>query len=519
MLNMAPYVIATSLVVAALSVLLIDMFRGVLTRAQPTEAPRGEPAVRFLFDRDKIVDTTPSAELFLSRGGDGTGSLKTVLDLLGPRFPDAPAAIEHLGQCGQTRLLANDGSARLAISRNDETLRLDLESVAEPDRPYFVSAAEFKGLKDELQRLRGVADGLPYLVWCEDPERRLTWVNRAYLELCAKVNGPDAAERWPLPRLFEPPAGIAAGQPYSARLWVGSEDNGTPYEVSAIEHEGALLCSAIPAESAVRTETSMRDVLQTLTKTFAQISQGLAVFGRDRRLVLFNPALADLTGLRPEKLAVRPTLFEFLDLMRDRRMVPEPRDYRAWRAKLTDTAANGTGGMAESWALPDGRTFQVTALPQPEGATALLFEDITGQVVRNRSFRGTVELQQQLLDRRAEAMAVFAADGTLEMCNDTYDHLWQTDYSETLDQVRLPDQIGLWKRACAPDPAWDSFPASPASAAGAGWQAQLTTGDGRSLRARAQALPGGHLLVEFLPAVPGAPDLSRPPAHRLKLLA
>ena len=68
-----------------------------------------------------------------------------------------------------------------------------------------------------------------------------------------------------------------------------------------------------------------RDFVQTLTKTFAQLSVGLAIFDADRRPVLFNPALGDLSLLPADFLIARPTLFSFLDRLRDNRMIPEPK--------------------------------------------------------------------------------------------------------------------------------------------------------------------------------------------------
>lgn len=297
--SLAPLVIATSLIVAAISVVLIDVLRAVLARSQPTAIPPGEPPVRFLFDRDRLIDTTPSGEVLLSRLAVQVPSLKSVMDLLKPRFPDIGESIGALDHLGETRLLASDGSAQLTAVRIGETLRLDLQPLSTQESLLFVSAAELAALKAELERLRGVADSLPYLVWCEDRDGRLTWVNRAYLDTCNKFFGPDAADNWPLPRLFDTLPAPEGDDRVSARLRVGPEDSGDPFEVVVTPREGGLLGTAYPADSAVRAERSMRDVLQTLTRTFAQISIGLAVFGRDRRLVLFNPALADLTGCAP----------------------------------------------------------------------------------------------------------------------------------------------------------------------------------------------------------------------------
>jgi len=53
---------------------------------------------------------------------------------------------------------------------------------------------------------------------------------------------------------------------------------------------------------------AQRNFVQTLTKTFAQLSIGLAIFNRERQLVLFNPALIDLTALPADFLTGRPHL-------------------------------------------------------------------------------------------------------------------------------------------------------------------------------------------------------------------
>jgi PAS domain-containing protein len=49
----------------------------------------------------------------------------------------------------------------------------------------------------------------------------------------------------------------------------------------------------------VRAQQAQKNFVQTLTKTFATLSIGLAIFDRNRQLMLFNPALIDLTALPP----------------------------------------------------------------------------------------------------------------------------------------------------------------------------------------------------------------------------
>ena len=81
-------------------------------------------------------------------------------------------------------------------------------------------------------------------------------------------------------------------------------------------------------------ERQARVFVQTLSKTFAQLSTGLAIFDRSRKLVMFNPALMDLTKLSAAFLSGQPDLNAFLDRLRDSGVLPEPKNYASWREEV-----------------------------------------------------------------------------------------------------------------------------------------------------------------------------------------
>jgi PAS domain-containing protein len=148
----------------------------------------------------------------------------------------------------------------------------------------------------------------------------------------------------------------------------GAEEQGW-HEAVTVDHPGGRTVFALPSDRLVRTEVSLRNFRQTLTKTFAHLPIGLAIFDRDRQLALFNPALLDLTALPADFLSSRPTLFAFLDAMRDRNMIPEPKDYRSWRRQMADLEkAAASGRYEETWILPSGQTYRVIGRPHPDGA-------------------------------------------------------------------------------------------------------------------------------------------------------
>jgi len=160
------------------------------------------------------------------------------------------------------------------------------------------------------------------------------------------------------------------------------------------------------------------------------LSVGLAIFDEDRRLVLFNPALVDLTALPADFLIGRPTLFSVLDRLRDQNMIPEPKDYNSWRAQVAALeSAAAQGNYHEMWPLPNGQTFRVTGKPHPNGAIAVLMEDISDEVSLTRKFRSQIDTTTAVIENLTSSVAVFSSSGSLI-------------------------QLETWQAMSAPSPVW-----------------------------------------------------------------
>jgi len=182
---------------------------------------------------------------------------------------------------------------------------------------------------------------------------------------------------------------------------------------------------------------------------------GLAIFDEERRLVLFNPALVDLTGLSAEFLIGRPTLFSLLDRLRDQNMIPEPKDYRNWRDEMSalESAAE-QGSYHETWPLPNGQTFRVTGRPHPDGAIAFLMEDISDEVSLTRKFRSQIDTSNAVIDNLTSAVAVFSSTGAFIMANRAYRNMWGTQSEGSLKNIDFADELDIWQTASAPSPVW-----------------------------------------------------------------
>ena len=129
----------------------------------------------------------------------------------------------------------------------------------------------------------------------------------------------------------------------------------------------------------VQADAMRNSFIQTLTKTFADLATGLAVFDRTRRLVLFNPALVDLTGLSAEFLSAVPPCWTF-STSSNRQVLPEPQELRFMARQINDMIETAVGRTLLRSMDPAHRPDLPRHRPAaPDGAVAFLIEDITDE--------------------------------------------------------------------------------------------------------------------------------------------
>lgn len=436
-------------------------------------APAPEP-VAFVFVGEAAEDASPVARLLLDIAPEGDGDLARLSALLDPWFPALAARLAALPAGTPAEFVSiRPPQAVLRAHRGRTALRLDLTPAEGEALPLPVAL-----LAAEARRFRDLADTAPLPIWCEDAVGRVTWANPA------AVHAVQAG----LPPLPDRPDPAAPG-PHRQSLpggahWFDRHDTIAP--------DGSRFVHALPADEVLRAEAALRGFLQTLTRSFAHLPIGLAVFDAEWRLSLFNPALGDLTGLPPAFLARRPTLHAVLDRLRELRMIPEPRDYAGWRRRLADIErAAEAGHYTELWSLPSGQTFRVTGQPNAEGGVALLFENITADTARNRSLKARADLLAAALATLDGAVAVFAPGGRMVAAGAGWRQLWGAPAAEDLDAVL--DQCAA---LCQPTPFWADLRAGQP---GAALEDTVILRDGRVLAARLRPLGSGAVLVEFAP--------------------
>ncbi|MDT1062782.1 PAS-domain containing protein [Paracoccus sp. CPCC 101403] len=456
-----------------------------------------EPIV-FLFRDRQLVDATAPARALLTVL-PGEGDWQRLLSWLAVRMPDSVDPLKDIGRLCRVEIASRDsglaGLRLLAEEVGDGLLRLTIADPMAENAGIVVDSLTLAAMQHELEILRSTMDRSPMLAWRQDEQGQVTWANSAYLQLADAVA--QGQTLWPLPQLFQLPPRTEAVQTAhgaSQRVQIQSERQSRWYDCHAHDVADQTVAIALPADAAVRAERSLREFVQTLTKTFADLPIGLAIFDRDRNLQLFNPALIDLTGLAIGFLTARPTLYAFLDRLREARMVPEPKDYRSWRQRMnTLEIASASGRHVETWSLPGGQTYRVTGRPHPDGALAFLFEDITSEISLTRKFRADISLGAEVLDGLDDAVAVFAANGDLLLSNRGYVELWGG-----AARAGVEDQVARWSASCGESPGLNTLCQSVRAPSSAGPLRGALVGPAGGLLAWClRPLSGGRVMLSF----------------------
>lgn len=502
---LALVIVATSVgsALIALMILSVQLGRRSGRRGGLFEQPALEQSV-FLFDDQDLVDATPSARALLDASPMGGSDWARLSAFLAPRFEDFSSALSGLAGRGSIELVARmaEGVAPLRLTAEDVNglARITLIDPEAEGRGVLVDGLSHRALEDELEQLRATVDRAPVLVWRENTTGAVVWANRAYILRSDALESADEALVWPLPHLFGPEPMTPGNAPRRMKI-DGPDSKSYWFECHCYPLEGGTLNFAVSADGTVRAERALRDFVQTLTKTFADLPIGLAIFDRQRQLQLFNPALIELTQLGAEFLSCRPTLYAFLDRLREGRMMPEPKDYRSWRQQMTALEqAAAAGHHSETWSLPSGQTYRVTGRPHPDGAVAFLFEDISSEVSLTRRFRAEIELGQEVLDALEEAVAVFQPSGDLVMSNAAYARMWGVDPDTTLGRVTALDAVRVWQSQSLPNPIWgEARDFATQIGDRSKWQGEAILVGGQRIACRFVPLTGGTTLVAFTP--------------------
>lgn len=161
--------------------------------------------------------------------------------------------------------------------------------------------------------------------------------------------------------------------------------DGTTLKITGHPHPfGGLLFVYEDVSERLRLESSYNTLIGVQRQTLDHLFEGVAVFGSDARLKLFNPAYARIWMLEPEMLAGEPHVDQIAEHCRGRFGTGSA--WAEFKQRITGIVSGRvpTDGRIE-W--PDGAVVDFASVPLPDGGTLLSYLDVSDTIRVERALR------------------------------------------------------------------------------------------------------------------------------------
>jgi signal transduction histidine kinase len=162
--------------------------------------------------------------------------------------------------------------------------------------------------------------------------------------------------------------------------------DGTTLRLTATPHPfGGVLMSFEDVTDRLALESSYNTLIAVQRETLDHLFEGVAVYGADGRLKLFNPVYARLWGLAASFLGGEPHMREVISETRAYFNTPDG-DWPAVMERILgqSTEPNPRGRRRER---ADGSVVEWAQVPLPDGANLFTFLDVTDSTLVERALR------------------------------------------------------------------------------------------------------------------------------------
>jgi signal transduction histidine kinase len=153
-------------------------------------------------------------------------------------------------------------------------------------------------------------------------------------------------------------------------------DGRTIRRVAAPHPFGGIVMTFEDVTDTLALERSYNTLIDVQRETLDNLFEGVAVFGADGRLKLYNPAFVRMWSFHEGDLIDEPHATQLVDLIRNFfETVAWPRLKQRMIDRLQDRTAR-TGRMERA----DGSTIDFAAVPLPDGACLMIYMDVSDSV-------------------------------------------------------------------------------------------------------------------------------------------
>ncbi|RME61714.1 MAG: PAS domain-containing protein, partial [Alphaproteobacteria bacterium] len=427
---------------------------------------------------------------------------------------DAYAHFTQLLATARQRGTAQGGALLVASGERRLSARLQAQAAGPGQAPTVLAWLQDDGADDASAAAASalaasIVDAAPLPIWLHDAAMRLVLVNRAYAA-AVELADPRSVVENNIELIAHPRASTLqqmaqraleqkAPQRRTEHTVIGGERRALDIIQIPLDGDGGVAGFAIDITAAEQARGEIARFNEAHAETLNRLSTPVAIFGPDKHLFYFNNAFADLCRLDPDYLAARPHHGELLEMMRENRRVPEQSDFPAWKKAILHQYVTLIEPAEDMWHLADDTTWRVVSQPHPLGGLLVLFEDVSDKLALMRSHDTLIKVQQATLNNLREGVAVFGADGQLQLSNAGFARMWDLPEDHLAQGPHLRDVVARCQPLLIHAEDGDALADAVRSATIARQRvaARMALSDERVIDYAAVPLPDGAALLTF----------------------
>jgi PAS domain-containing protein len=396
--------------------------------------------------------------------------------------------------------LTEDGTSFvLSITVADEKLTLRGMPVAGRAVLYFHRDED----AENQERYRAILETLPVPVWMRGIGNAIGWANSAFLSMLGFASLDDALTSDTALEWYE--RDLAAGalerrEPTQGRASLIVNGESREFSLDLLPMPGKAVAGlATDITEHIRLESRLQLACDTQDDMIERIPFPIAVFDGEQKLASYNSAYAELWSLAPSWLDSKPFYGEILDRLRDKRYLPEQRNFAEWKLAQLFAFSSADQRREESWHLPGGKSIRIVIQPHLQGGVFTLLEDITERLRLESSLNLLTQVQKATLDTLDEGIAIIGPDGRLVLHNTLFANMWQLSEDELAGQPHFAEIASLCTDRIGRDGIWGivSCGVNSAMPERFGEWGNARRADGRTISLALSRLPNGATVVTF----------------------
>lgn len=324
--------------------------------------------------------------------------------------------------------------------------------------------------KEQVKDFRILIDNIPYPVWLRDKDMKITILNRHYLNLLglkdfkdltpANSTLHDLGNTTDLFALAK--TARESNTPQKKQINILSDGDlkrfeitETPYYDSSLK-TSHIIGSLTDITAFDEAKRNYRVYLDSHLDILSSLDTAFCIINTKHTFTFGNTAFLNLWNLPQDFFDTTPHYNQFLDKIRETKILPEVADFRAYKEEENKTFDSLTEQKEDLLYIPDGRTFRRICAPHPDG-TIIAYEDITEHLATTRKLSELIDVQKGILNNIDDSVLIFSPNLKLKFYNPAYLRLWGIKATALDEMPNLRTILDMQKEKLPEFDDWDAF--------------------------------------------------------------